>query len=144
MYACWGGHVELVRWLIDSCGADIGATDVVGNTPLLYAIYGGHRIVVEELLRRGRSLRERNNKNHSAILQAACGGHLELVEWLLEQGFSLAETDNDGNTALLFAAWGGHQHFMNTISFTCIGTNLHGVKMPNKTQIFLHFRPIHG
>lgn len=111
-YACWGGHLKLAQWLIDSQGADPGCTDVVGNTPLLYAIYGGHRDVVEELLRRGRSLRERNNKNHTAILQASCGGHQHLVEWLLDEGFSLREMDADGNTALLFAAWGGHRDLM--------------------------------
>jgi len=107
-YAAWGGHLELVKWLIDDCGASLDAVDIVGNTALLYAVYGGHRHVVDELLSRGRSLQEHNSKNHTALLQAACGGHLELVKWLLEQGFSLDEGDLDGNTSLLFAAWGGH------------------------------------
>lgn len=133
-YACWGGHIDLVRWLLDERGADAGATDVVGNTPLLYAVYGGHRIVTEELLRRGRSLRERNHKNHSAILQAACGGHLELVEYLLDQGFSLAEADHDGNTALLFAAWGGHQRLMEYL--VSRGASLHEVNH-NGHSVFL-------
>jgi len=110
-YACWGGHVGVIMWLL-GLGASLDDVDIVGNTPLLYAIYGGHKDVVEEMLRRGRSLREKNSKNHSAILQAACGGHLHLVEWLINKGFSLAEVDNDGNTALLFAAWGGHRLLM--------------------------------
>jgi ankyrin repeat protein len=107
-YAAWGGHLDVVRWLVDVEGASLDDVDVVGNTALLYAVYGGHRHVVDELLARGRSLQERNSKNHTALLQAACGGHLDLVQWLLEQGFSLDEADLDGNTALLFAAWGGH------------------------------------
>eukprot|EP00049_Salpingoeca_infusionum_P011092 m.191107 g.191107 ORF g.191107 m.191107 type:complete len:708 (+) comp14835_c0_seq1:65-2188(+) len=111
-YACWGGDIKLVRWLLDEQGAELGSTDIVGNTPLLYAIYGGHRHIVEDLLVRGRSLRERNHKNHTAILQASCGGHLELVQWLLTRGFTLNDRDNDGNTALLFAAWGGHLDLM--------------------------------
>lgn len=86
---------------------------MVGNTPLLYAVYGGSRACVEEFVRRGRSLRERNNKNHSAILQASCGGHLDLVKWLIDtQRHSLADRDTDGNTALLFSAWGGHRHLL--------------------------------
>lgn len=111
-YAAWGGHIELVNWLVDEMHAPLGQVDIVGNTPLLYSVYGGHKHIVEALLARGRSLRERNNKNHTVILQAACGGHLHLVKWLLDKGFSLQETDNDGNTALLFAAWGGHRELM--------------------------------
>lgn len=111
-YASWGGNLQLVRFLLDEHHADPGCTDIVGNTPLLYAIYGGHRDVVDELVRRGRTLFERNNKGHTPILQAACGGHRHLVEWLLDQGHSLVETDSDGNTPLLFAAWGGHLELM--------------------------------
>lgn len=108
-YAAWGGHLSLVIWLVDRAGASLGAVDVVGNTPLLYAVYGGHRKVVEALLRMGRSLNETNDKNHSPLLQAACGGHTDMVTWLLDDlNFDIAETDSDGNTALLFAAWGGH------------------------------------
>ena len=36
----------LVRWLIDN-GSSPADVDVVGNTALLYAVYGGHRPVVE-------------------------------------------------------------------------------------------------
>ena len=67
-YACWGGNMETIAFL-ETLGASLDDLDVVGNTPLLYAIYGGHKSVVEELLRRGRSLREKNTKNHTAILQ---------------------------------------------------------------------------
>jgi ankyrin repeat protein len=133
-YAAWGGHIELVRWLVDDIAAPLGQVDIVGNTPLLYSVYGGHRLVVEFFTARGRSLRERNNKNHTVILQAACGGHLHLVKWLLEKGFSLQETDNDGNTALLFAAWGGHRELMEFL-LTC-GSQLHE-KNHNGHSVFL-------
>lgn len=108
-YAAWGGHLNMVRWLLQpEQGGSLDDLDVVGNTPLLYAIYGGHRHLVDFMVDHGRSLSERNTKNHTALLQAACGGHLHLVKWLLSQGFTVNESDHDGNTALLFAAWGGH------------------------------------
>lgn len=133
-YAAWGGHLELVNWLVDEMKAPLGQVDIVGNTPLLYSVYGGHKHVVEALLARGRSLRERNNKNHTVILQAACGGHLHLVKWLLDKGFSLQETDNDGNTALLFAAWGGHRELMEYLLTR--GSQLHE-KNHNGHSVFL-------
>jgi ankyrin repeat protein len=67
-YACWGGNLEVVCWLL-SIGASLDELDTVGNTPLLYAVYGGHLPVVEHLLSLGRSLREKNAKHHTAILQ---------------------------------------------------------------------------
>lgn len=107
-YAAWGGSLAMVQWLLAEQGGSLDEVDIVGNTALLYAVYGGHKDVVDELMGRGRDLHEKNSKNHTALLQAACGGHLHLVQWLLEQGFSLDEADHDGNTSLLFAAWGGH------------------------------------
>ena len=57
-----------MRWLLQH-GASIVERDAVGNTALLYSVYGGHRHVVEELVSLGRSLGERNSKNHTVLLQ---------------------------------------------------------------------------
>ena len=70
--------------------------DLVGNTPLLYAVHGGSVELVRWLQRQGRSLKETNSKGHSAVIQASCGGHMELVAWLLKQGASLDEQDDLG------------------------------------------------
>lgn len=133
-YAAWGGHARIVRYLVDEEGASLDDVDIVGNTALLYAVYGGHRTVVDELMRRGRSLQERNSKNHTALLQAACGGHLDLVQWLLTVGFNLNEADHDGNTALLFAAWGGHLDLIHFLLDN--GSSLHEQNL-NGHSIFL-------
>lgn len=63
-YAAWGGHLPIFLWLVES-GAQLNSTDIVGNTPLLYAVYGGHRHIVEECLRLGRTLTEKKQqKSH--------------------------------------------------------------------------------
>jgi ankyrin repeat protein len=72
-YACWGGNLEVVQWLLGT-GAQLDEMDIVGNTPMLYAIYGGHMNVVEHLISMGRTLREKNLKHHTAILQV-CSSH---------------------------------------------------------------------
>eukprot|EP00049_Salpingoeca_infusionum_P018961 m.359516 g.359516 ORF g.359516 m.359516 type:complete len:616 (-) comp18599_c0_seq1:383-2230(-) len=107
-YAAWGGHEPVLNLLLDSFHCRIDEVDAVGNTPLLYAIFGGHLHIVKNLLARGASLREVNHKGHCAVIQAACGGHKHVVQYLLAHGASLHEKDEVGNTALLFAAWGGH------------------------------------
>ena len=74
-YAAWGGSIEIVNYLTSQSATSLDDTDVVGNTPLLYAVYGGHQHIVEAFLRAGRSIHETNDKMHSALLQASCGGH---------------------------------------------------------------------
>ena len=74
-YAAWGGSIEIVNYLVDVGMSSLDETDVVGNTPLLYAVYGGHQHIVEAFLKAGRSIHETNDKMHSALLQASCGGH---------------------------------------------------------------------
>jgi len=52
IHACFGGHVEAVRALLDA-GADVNAADIRGWTVLMYASYVGNRKVLETLLFRG-------------------------------------------------------------------------------------------
>lgn len=43
-YAAWGGNIPVIEHLIQHTKASLDERDVVGNTPLLYAIYGGHLV----------------------------------------------------------------------------------------------------
>eukprot|EP00047_Mylnosiga_fluctuans_P007610 m.254491 g.254491 ORF g.254491 m.254491 type:complete len:618 (-) comp18979_c0_seq1:333-2186(-) len=107
-YAAWGGHLDLVM-LLKAKSPHKHERDAAGNTAFLYAVYGGHLVCSRVLLHEcGFSLRDRNDKGHSAIIQAACGGHRHVMQWLLSQGATLEERDDVGNTPLLFAAWSGH------------------------------------
>ncbi|CAM2701482.1 unnamed protein product [Rotaria socialis] len=47
------GYLDIVRWLIESCNANIDLVDVNLNSALHLAAYGGHEAVVEYLLDRG-------------------------------------------------------------------------------------------
>jgi hypothetical protein len=48
-WGCKRGHVDVVQFLIES-GADIDFQDIIGRTPLYFAIVGGGIEVVELLL----------------------------------------------------------------------------------------------
>ncbi|CAF1268197.1 unnamed protein product [Rotaria magnacalcarata] len=47
------GYLDIVRWLIESCEANIDLVDANLNSALHLAAYGGHEAVVEYLLNRG-------------------------------------------------------------------------------------------
>ena len=49
MRACAIGHVSAVKHLIDE-GADVNERGPRGSTPLMFAVSGGHRDIVEMLL----------------------------------------------------------------------------------------------
>lgn len=107
-YAAWGGSTKMLLHLISKYQSPLAQRDAAGNTPMLYAIYGGHMDAMLFLQQQGASLHDRNSKGHSALLQAACGGHVGVVAWLVGLGFSVQDVDELGNTPLLFAAWAGH------------------------------------
>ena len=53
MYASAGGHIECVRYLVESGKADVGTQDNDGRTALLYASSGSHSEVCEYLKGKG-------------------------------------------------------------------------------------------
>ena len=46
------GQIRCLNLLLQ-CGADVHTTDKAGNTPLLWAVYGGHHAAVASLLKNG-------------------------------------------------------------------------------------------
>jgi ankyrin repeat protein len=102
------GKLDIVQWLVQHGGADIGArTRYNGVSALLHAAGCGHLNVVQWLLVHGSSITERSDAGDTALLCAAINGKLEVLQWLLAHGSSITERSDAGDTALLCAAgWG--------------------------------------
>jgi len=57
------GHLDVVKYLIEECGADVEAIDPLGSTPLHEATYNDHLEVVKYLVEQcGANLRVRDKK----------------------------------------------------------------------------------
>lgn len=86
MEAAAGGHLAIVRWLVDA-GADIHARDHGNWTPLVLSARGGHLEVMRFLLQRGAdSTIPTAPDGCSALCWAARLSRFECVRYLLDAG----------------------------------------------------------
>ncbi|KAM6464562.1 protein fem-1 homolog A [Liasis olivaceus] len=111
------GHREVVEFLLDHCGARVGAggpvrfdgETVEGAPPLWAAAAAGHLPVVRSLLERGACVNQAT-LTRSTPLRAACfDGHLAVVRYLVgERGADLELANRHGHTCLMIACYKGH------------------------------------
>ncbi|KAM4888584.1 protein fem-1 homolog A [Thomomys bottae] len=112
------GHLDVVEFLVDRCGADVEAGGSVhfdgetieGAPPLWAASAAGHLPVVRSLLRRGASV-NRTTRTNSTPLRAACfDGHLDVVRYLVgEHQADLEVANRHGHTCLMISCYKGHR-----------------------------------
>lgn len=111
------GHLAVVEYLVDRCGASVEAGGAVhfdgetieGAPPLWAAAAAGHLPVVRSLLRRGASV-NRTTRTNSTPLRAACfDGHLDVVRYLVgEHQADLEVANRHGHTCLMISCYKGH------------------------------------
>ncbi len=96
-----------LRELLEA-GAELGARDEKGRTPLMLAALSGCTACVKSLLVARADVRAGDNEGHTPLMGAAMNGNDGCLPMLLSAGALLeARTQND-NTPLLLAAGAGH------------------------------------
>ena len=85
MYACAGGHEDVVQMLLES-HANVEDHNENGHTPLMEAASAGHVGVAKILLKNGAGINTHSNEFKESALTLACyKGHLEMVNTFCEQ-----------------------------------------------------------
>ncbi|EFX74179.1 fem-1-like protein [Daphnia pulex] len=116
LMACRNGHLDVVEYLVERCGADIeqaGSVTFDGETiegapPLWVAAAAGHVHIVRFLVRGGASV-NCTTKTNSTPLRAACfDGHFEIVKYLVDHGADMEVANRHGHTCLMIACYKGH------------------------------------
>ena len=112
-WAARNGHLEVVKWLILEQGVpvDIGTSD--GTTPFMYAVWQGHRHVVEWLAKpKCDGLTEKSEygggcaiglQNHfgcNAIQWSVQTGDIDMCELLVQLGLDIKLSNRNGHSAL--------------------------------------------
>lgn len=95
------GHLELVKYLVEKCGANVRSGD---DSAVRCASYTGHLEIVKYLVEKcGADVRSGGD---SAVRWASVYGHLELVKYLVEKCGADFRSENDW--AVQFASTNGH------------------------------------
>ncbi|XP_009480177.2 protein fem-1 homolog A [Pelecanus crispus] len=112
------GHLEVVEYLLDHCGARVeegGSVSFDGETiegapPLWAASAAGHLGVVRSLLDHGASVNQTTLTNSTPLRAACFDGHLEIVRYLVgERGADLEVANRHGHTCLMISCYKGHR-----------------------------------
>lgn len=105
--AALGGHVRIVRLLLDR---GLGVNDAAradGMTPVAYAAVRGHLSVMRVLLERQADVNVADSGGNTPLLHAAMRGRTAAVRLLLESGANVNASSKHGWTPLMAAAWEG-------------------------------------
>ncbi|XP_005992113.1 protein fem-1 homolog C [Latimeria chalumnae] len=111
------GHLEVVEYLLESCGAPVeagGSVNFDGETiegapPLWAASAAGHLQVVRSLLSHGAEVNNTTLTNSTPLRAACFDGHLDIVRYLVEHHADLEVANRHGHTCLMISCYKGHR-----------------------------------
>jgi ankyrin repeat protein len=86
MYATSNGHSDVIKYLLTYKGILINAKDKEGKTPLMYAVMGGRKDVVQLLIESKVNVNARTNTDESALSFALKTGRAEIIALLKSSG----------------------------------------------------------
>lgn len=107
--ACFFGHVELAKWLINrGANLDLAATNPMQVSPMHAAAAGRHLEIARALLEGGANPNARQQGGFTPLHAAAQNGDAEMARLLLEKGADREARAENNQTPLDFALLRGH------------------------------------
>jgi ankyrin repeat domain-containing protein 17 len=114
--ACYKGHVEMVKFLLEHGADQEHKTDEM-HTALMEACMDGHVEVAKILIEHNAQVNMPSDSFESPLTLAACGGHVELANLLIGHKADLEERNDEGYTPLMEAAREGHEEMVALLLF---------------------------
>ncbi|XP_067678573.1 ankyrin-1-like [Haliotis asinina] len=112
-YACQGGHIETVEYILSQNMSDINSRGFQKMSPLMRAALMGHREVMKLLVSKGADVLQLDQGGDNILHYACQGGHIETVEYILSQNMSdINSRGFQKMSPLMRAALMGHREVM--------------------------------
>ncbi|KAK3791282.1 hypothetical protein RRG08_012470 [Elysia crispata] len=110
------GHVEVVKYLIEHCRAEIeqvGSVTFDGETiegapPLWCAAAAGHLGIVKYLVEHGANVNKTTFTNSTPLRAACFDGHFQIVKYLVEHKADIEIANRHGHTCLMISCYKKH------------------------------------
>jgi serine/threonine-protein phosphatase 6 regulatory ankyrin repeat subunit B len=138
MLACGGGHLDIVRVLVQHMGDQaLEETNDDGLTPLHWAALGGDEETVAFLLSKGAQANSKDTAGQTPLMGACEEGHVGVIRGLLQHmgATALQETDAQGHTALHWAAMSSQEE---TVAFLLAqGAQANSRDLSSRTPLML-------
>ena len=117
-HAAFGGHLEIVRWLVEEIGLPLDAAEKDGITPLLWALNQGHEEVAAYLVARGARMDIVTKDGWDALTETIRGGRLSMVRRLLDDfHFDVNYQKGSGFTRLFVACQKSASNYLSVAQF---------------------------
>lgn len=110
MIAAWEGNIAMMALFL-AHGADVNATNALGEQAVMHAAWRGHVEAVRWLIARGAKL-NRDGLEWSALHYAAFAGRNEVAALLLRHGAAVDARSTNGSSPLMMAAREGHEELV--------------------------------
>ncbi len=129
------GHINIVKHLLVTSGANIRVIDIEGDTVMHLATLSRRMDMIKLLTEQGGDIDTKNKIAMTPLLTAARNGLTNIVMFLYSYGASLFSQNDNGFTALQRAVANGHRE---TVQYLLsVGANAKVEQDPNYTK--LHF-----
>ncbi|XP_071085233.1 ankyrin repeat domain-containing protein 50-like [Haliotis cracherodii] len=112
-WACYGGHVEMVKHVVSNTIVDINSRGQDGRTPLMCAARNGKLDMFNILLSEGGlpSELELDKDGDNILLLACSGGNVDIVKYVLSlKTVGTNGRGQSGRTSMMVAAYKGHEN----------------------------------
>jgi ankyrin repeat protein len=115
IHASENGYINITNDLLSIEGIDVNIKDEYEVVPLHYAVYGGHKEIVEALIKAGAYVNVQDENGVSTLHYAVSEGHKEIVEALIKAGANLNAQDNTDLRPLHSAVTKGHKEIVEAL-----------------------------
>ncbi|XP_067669986.1 ankyrin repeat and death domain-containing protein 1B-like [Haliotis asinina] len=115
-WACYGGHMAMVKHVVSKIKVDINRKGQNGRTPLMFSARQGKLAMFHFLVSATGQLPSEVDRDGNSILHLACkGGSVTIVDYILSHCVDIDNRGESGRTPFMVSAYNGHKELLDLL-----------------------------